>query len=563
MTGPSTACPQCGRPLAQASPDAAGMLTCECGFSTYSGYLQEFEYVTQRREWLWDRVVEQSGPPEATIARQYGVWPVAAPTPAPPPAHQPASTQILLVSLGAGLLILAGVVFVAVAWDLIGVYGQLFMMLLATLLTAGAAWFTRRRTPRTAEALAVVSFALAVILALAAPALGLVSEDWTEPDRPYWLVVSAVLMAAGLGLGRSSGLRAWSALGWVLAPFVLAAALGVAAGWLTSGHLEMTLAAVAFLALALALFTIRPWAATVLSAALSLSVAIVLTMALLAMTPPTGAIVTIAAALLALLLLSRRIPVAEFIGWPLFGLWVTLLLGLLPTSPATLTAAALFGTGLMFALATRSSPLAVASAWTLWTSWMMFSPDDAWLVLAIAGIAQFALATRRQAAPVAWVAAVTAEAALLLQWDSTPIFEGPTLAFSALLLAAGLLQLRAGQQRSSIVYGPAVTMALIPSSLMVWVDVWSQPSLVRFGIVMAAGIALLLIGVRRRMLGLVVPAAVAVSIAATAQIFATLDLLPRWLALGIAGAILLLVGARIEWVRSKREETSAWLQSLR
>ena len=79
---------------------------------------------------------------------------------------------------------------------------------------------------------------------------------------------------------------------------------------------------------------------------------------------------------------------------------------------------------------------------------------------------------------------------------------------------------------------------------------------------MVAGIALLLVGVKRRMLGLVVPATVAVSIAATAQIFATLDLLPRWLALGIAGAILLLVGARIEWVRSKREETSAWLHSL-
>ena len=79
---------------------------------------------------------------------------------------------------------------------------------------------------------------------------------------------------------------------------------------------------------------------------------------------------------------------------------------------------------------------------------------------------------------------------------------------------------------------------------------------------MTAGIGLLLLGVKRRMLGLVVPSTIAVSIAATAQIFAGLDLLPRWLALGIAGAILLLVGARIEWVRGKRQETSAWLQSL-
>ena len=143
------------------------MLTCECGFTTYSGYLQEFEYLTQRRQWLWDRVVEQSGPPDPATARQYAVWP-APRQPVGPPPHRGSSAQILLVVLGAGLLILAGLVFVAVAWDLIGAYGQLAMMLLVTVLTGGVAWFTRTRTPRTAQALAVVSFALAVILVTAA-----------------------------------------------------------------------------------------------------------------------------------------------------------------------------------------------------------------------------------------------------------------------------------------------------------------------------------------------------------------------------------------------------------
>ena len=562
MTGPSTACPRCGQSLALAHLDALGMLTCTCGFTTYAGYLQEFEYVSRRRQWLWDRVVEQAGPPDPATARQYGVWPATTPAPPAPPVHKGAPTQILLVALGAGLLILAGVVFVAVAWDLIGVYGQLLMMLLVTVLTGAAAWFTRLRTPRTAEALAVVSFALAVILMVAAPSLGLVPESWAEPDRPYWLLASAALMGGGLGLGALSGLRAWSALGWLSAPFVLAAAFGIGSGWIDSGHLEMTVAAVAFLALALALFTGHPGAARVVSAALSLLVTGTLTLAMLPMTPPVGAIVTIAAALLALLLLSRRFAGVEFIGWPLFALWVTLLVGLAPSSPLTSVVAAILGAGLMVALSPRSVLLAVASGWTLWTSWMMSAPEDAWLVLVVAGLAQFGLATRRNAAPVAWVGAVSVEAALLLEWDSTPVFEGPTAALALLLLAAGLLQRRAGERRSSIVYGPAVTMALVPSALMVWVDVWSQPSLIRFGIVMAGGILLLLVGVKRRMLGLVVPSTIAVSIAATAQIFATLDLFPRWLALGIAGAILLLVGARIEWVRSKREETSAWLHSL-
>ena len=48
-----------------------------------------------------------------------------------------------------------------------------------------------------------------------------------------------------------------------------------------------------------------------------------------------------------------------------------------------------------------------------------------------------------------------------------------------LLLAAGALQWRAGERRSSIVLGPAVTMALLPSAFLVWVDVWSQRRWVR------------------------------------------------------------------------------------
>ena len=75
------------------------MLTCECGFTTYSGYLQEFEYLTQRRQWLWDRVVEQSGPPDPATARQYAVWP-APRQPVGPPPHRGSSAQILLVVLG-------------------------------------------------------------------------------------------------------------------------------------------------------------------------------------------------------------------------------------------------------------------------------------------------------------------------------------------------------------------------------------------------------------------------------------------------------------------------------
>lgn len=557
------ACPRCGQSLTDAQPDAAGMLTCACGYRGYAGYLWEYTYLDQRRRWLWDRITEQSPPPDPVTAREYRIWPVAPAAPAVRPRGG-GSTQMLLVGLGASLLILAGLVFVAVAWDVIGPYGQLVLMFVATLLTAGTALALRHRTPRTAESLAVVSFALAAIIAVAAPALGVVPSTWADPQRPYWLLVTLVFTAGGLVCGHLSGLRAWTWLGWLSAPWALGAALGVATGLLAHGQFEMTLAALAYLALATALLFAVPELSVprLLSGTLSLLVSSVLTLGLLTESPPLGAIVTIAAVLLVLLVFGERIPVAGYIGWPLFGLWLTLVGALLPESDWSALGMALVGAALLFWLGRSNAPLGMVAAGTLWTAWIMHDPTHIDLVTAVAGIAMFLLALRPAAAPVAWFGALSVEIAVLLRWEEVPTFETPTLVLAALLLVAGLLQVRAGERRTLIVYAPAITFALIPSALLVWVDIWAQPALIRFGVVMVCGVALLLWGVHRRLAGLVVPSAAAVGIAATAQVFATLDLLPRWLALGVAGGLLLLVGARLEWVRGKRTEASAWLHTL-
>ncbi|MGB3015574.1 MAG: hypothetical protein WBB41_13195, partial [Candidatus Nanopelagicales bacterium] len=66
-------CPQCGHVLP--APDADGMLTCTCGFRGYAGYLREYEYLTQRRQWLADRIAEQAPPPDTVTAQAYGIWP--------------------------------------------------------------------------------------------------------------------------------------------------------------------------------------------------------------------------------------------------------------------------------------------------------------------------------------------------------------------------------------------------------------------------------------------------------------------------------------------------------
>ena len=134
--------------------------------------------------------------------------------------------------------------------------------------------------------------------------------------------------------------------------------------------------------------------------------------------------------------------------------------------------------------------------------------------------------------------------------------------YLTIVLLAGLVQFRSGERRSLILYASALSAALLPSALVIWDEPWSTASLARFLIVMLAGVVCLLLGVRGHLLGLVVPATLAVSIAATAQLWATLDTLPRWLALALAGAALIGAGARIEWVREKRQETSAWLRTL-
>jgi len=539
------------------------MVTCGCGYRGYAGYLWEYAYLDQRRRWLWDRIAEQSPPPDPATASQYGIWPVAPAAPAPQP-HRGGSTQMLLIGLGATLLILAGLVFVAVAWDVIGPYGQLVLMFVATLMAAGTALALRHRTPRTAEALAVVAFALTVIIATAAPALGVIPTAWADTQRPYWLIVTLGLTAGGLVFGRLSGLQAWTWLGWLSAPWALGAALGVATGFLDNGQMETTVAGLAYLALATALlFAVASLSVPrLLSGVLSLLVAGVLTLGLLTQTPPLGAIVTIAAVLLVVLVFSERITAAAYIGWPLFGLWLTLVGALLPESGWLALGMAVVGAGLLFWLGRAHVSLGMLAAGTLWTAWVMHDPTHLDVVAAVAGVAMFGLALRRAAAPVAWFGALSVELAVLLRWENVPSFETPTLVLAGLLLVAGLLQVRAGEQRSLIVYGPAVTFGLIPSALLVWVDIWAQPALIRFAVVTVCGVGLLLWGVRRHLAGLVVPSAAAVLIAALAQVFATLDLLPRWLALGIAGGVLLLVGARLEWVRGKRAETSAWLHSL-
>ena len=114
-------------------------------------------------------------------------------------------------------------------------------------------------------------------------------------------------------------------------------------------------------------------------------------------------------------------------------------------------------------------------------------------------------------------------------------------------------------------------MALIPSAVATWAAPWAWDisnldtpwHLLRLGAVGVACVIAVIVGARLRLGGLLIPAAAALVIAACAQVWSGLSTLPRWVGLAIAGTLLVLAGARIEWLRRERRRAVGWLEALR
>ena len=174
--------------------------------------------------------------------------------------------------------------------------------------------------------------------------------------------------------------------------------------------------------------------------------------------------------------------------------------------------------------------------------------------------------------PVAgWIGALLGAVAMLLAptvWPD-PV-EVHTLAFATLLLVAGLLWRRRGPTPSLQWLGPAVAMALIPSAVATWVAPWALDAsdlgttghLIRLGAVLVASVIAMVVGARMHLGGLLIPASLALTIAAMAQVWSGLSNLPRWVGLAIAGTLLVLAGARIELLRREGRRAVGWLEGL-
>ncbi len=129
----------------------------------------------------------------------------AYPASTPPPARRPSSSGVrgssvpgILLALGGLCLLVAAVIFLAVAWSWLGVGGRTAVLVVLTLASAGAGlWWARRGLRIAAEALTTVALGL-----LALDLLGAEDAGWLGSASPSALVatIGAAVALAGLGL---------------------------------------------------------------------------------------------------------------------------------------------------------------------------------------------------------------------------------------------------------------------------------------------------------------------------------------------------------------------------
>jgi hypothetical protein len=163
---------------------------------------------------------------------------------------------------------------------------------------------------------------------------------------------------------------------------------------------------------------------------------------------------------------------------------------------------------------------------------------------------------RREGLLVAGLLLIIANTAFVVAAGATTI-EWFTVPPAVVMLAIGILAWR--DQSSWIYLGPGLLIGLTPSTLLV--D--SNDNWIRVTLVVAAALAVILVGVYG---GLQAPFVIGAAVLAKIgswQFLEVAPLIPRWITLGAAGAILLTVGATYERRLTQAKQAARWLSALR
>ena len=203
------------------------------------------------------------------------------------------------------------------------------------------------------------------------------------------------------------------------------------------------------------------------------------------------------------------------------------------------------------------------------------------LGLAIPGLALlFLAASKRTENWTVWVGAGLLIVSALLFVQPADINASLRPELLALMLAtptavAGFLWWRLHLPESTptwISVGPAVTLALAPSTLALAVDSldrWeaavdpSRAYQLRFVVLLTIATALAVWGARSRLGGLFYPGALVLLVIAVIGLVDLGRSLPQWVSFAIAGTALLLAGARWESMRRFGQHQARWVSALR
>jgi hypothetical protein len=185
--------------------------------------------------------------PAPTIPAPPTPFPAPEATIAPTAAPRRWTVQQTLLAVGVVLVLVAGSIALAVAWDRIGVYGQAVVMGGFTGLAAWLALFlSRRRLASSAEALALVAGGLLLLDVTAARGLGLFGLDAAPAD---WYAVGSGL-AVALVLGalhlRDRRIAAFAILALTAASVAWGGLVAVSRDHVTTWEATALLGAVAF-----------------------------------------------------------------------------------------------------------------------------------------------------------------------------------------------------------------------------------------------------------------------------------------------------------------------------
>ncbi|HET9657718.1 MAG TPA: hypothetical protein VFP72_20370 [Kineosporiaceae bacterium] len=577
-------CPRCHAGVLDAAQAADGITLCTgCGHPAAAALVteqlllqQQQEVLTARLDWVRGQVLAGAQPRPAGPDGTPDTPPEAGGPGAPRPGRP--VVQGLLLGTGAVLLVIAAMVFVAVAWDLLGAAGQLTCLLLVTALLATGAHLARTSFPGTAQTLAAVAACMTLIALLSAPSLGL-GPSWGHDHPVTWTALAfAVTAALCLVQALVSQLSAWH-LGATLATVAAACfgtlALGggggvpayapvllAVAGTLALGptlprsagptrelprDLRRTGTGLAGLAVVEALtgYThldrAAGWGLTWLALA---SCAAALTRCAGSWQPPhrlrtrLAPLAAGAAAGQALVLFARSSPMPARIALPLLAL-----AGAAALATTLRPALLLPGLGAAGAIGLLSLPVMA-------TGDGVTRPVAAGY-LGLACLAGYLLSLTPRRSPAAWPAAAcgTGAAWLMLSVTDVDTAEVYTAAAAALLLLSGLIRRRDVPASGSVTtLGPALAMALLPSALIAFGQAAFDQDPLRAVLVIAAGAGLAVAGAAFGIRAAFLVGIAAALLAGSGQVFTLVGLVPRWVALGGGGALLVAGGFAAEGI---------------